>query len=270
LLAVGTFCTAATVAAQNDTSIVDQKLDRPTLLSLGVQVLVAGDANRNATISVRYKPQGTSEWLDGLPLFHVRPSAVLGDTVPEQFAGSLFELMPATSYDIELHAQDPDGLDQTLTMSGTTRAVPGDPSAPHAVSVNDASSLSAALCAAQAGDLITLADGTYPGLFTIDASGTADTSPAAARPLGEPAARAEAAAQQRAAQQRAAPPAAAQQRAAAAVATAPRAAAARSPPEATTVAAAAAEPPARRKDSVPRSPRSLRSDSHSDFEGAAR
>ncbi len=159
--------------AQTNLTIVDQKLDRPTVISLGVQVLVSGDANRNATVSVRYRSEGSSAWLDGLPLFHVRPSVVVGATVPEQFAGSLFELLPATTYEIELHAQDPDGLDQTLTLSGTTRAVPGDPALPNAVSVNDAASLSSALNAAQAGDVITLSNGTYSGQFSIQASGTA-------------------------------------------------------------------------------------------------
>jgi MYXO-CTERM domain-containing protein len=159
--------------AQNNLTVVETKLDRPTVISLGVQVLVSGDANRDSTISVRYRPSGGSAWKDGLPLFHVRPSVVSGMTVPEQFGGSLFELMPATSYEIELHAQDPDGLDQTWTVTSATRAIPVDPPAPNVVNVTNASGLNSALNSAKAGDVITLADGTYSGQFAIQASGTA-------------------------------------------------------------------------------------------------
>jgi Chondroitinase B len=137
-----------------------------------VQVLVSGDDNRNASISVRYRQQGASAWRDGLPLFHVRPAVVIGDTVPEQFAGSLFDLMPATTYDIELHAVDPDGLDKTWTTTGTTRPIPADPQSPNVVNVTDAASLNSALGNARPGDVVTLASGTYAGNFTIQASGT--------------------------------------------------------------------------------------------------
>jgi len=165
---------ARAALAGNNLAVVATKLDPPTLVTLGVQVLVSGDDNRDSHVDVRYRPQGASAWHDGLPLFHVRPSVVVGDTVPEQFAGSLIDLMPATTYEIELHAVDPDGLDQTWTTTGTTRPVPGDPVSPHIVNATDASSLKSALNNAKAGDVITLADGTYLGSFTIQASGTKD------------------------------------------------------------------------------------------------
>ncbi len=165
---------AESALAGNNLAVVGTTIDPPTLITLGVQVLVSGDDNRDSHIDVRYRKQGASAWRVGLPLFHVRPSVVVGDTVPEQFAGSLFELMPATTYEIELHAVDPDGLDKTWTTTGTTRAIPGDPASPHVVNVTDTSSLNSALSGAQPGDVITLANGTYAGNFTIQASGTAN------------------------------------------------------------------------------------------------
>ena len=150
------------------------RLDRPTLMALGVQLLITGDDNHNATVTVRYRPGGAATWRDALPLFRVRPESVPDRFVPEQFAGSIFDLRPSTSYDIELHLTDADGpLDQTLTLTGTTRAVPTDPATPTVRPVSNTAGLASALAAAQPGDVISVADGVYAGPFVLDASGTA-------------------------------------------------------------------------------------------------
>ncbi|TMA71989.1 MAG: hypothetical protein E6J72_21025 [Deltaproteobacteria bacterium] len=150
------------------------RLDRPTLMALGVQLPITGDDNHDATVTVRYRVTGDPTWHTAPPLFRVRPEAVVGRLVPEQFAGSILDLRPATSYDIELQATDADGaVDQTIMLSGTTRAVPGDPASPNPVAVSDTAGLNAALAAAAPGDVITLADGVYAGPFVLDASGTA-------------------------------------------------------------------------------------------------
>ncbi|HEY0139088.1 MAG TPA: hypothetical protein VGB85_33605, partial [Nannocystis sp.] len=96
-----------------------------------------------------------------------------GLVVPQQFAGTVFGLRADSEYEIELHAQDPDGLDETWTVMGRTRPVPADPGQAKTVMVSDAAGLSAALAAAAPGDVISLADGTYSGQFSISASGTA-------------------------------------------------------------------------------------------------
>jgi hypothetical protein len=155
--------------------VVDStEVDPQTLHTGGVQVLISGDTDRDATITVRYRTEGGGAWRDGPPLFRVLPETVVSETVPEQFAGSLFDLAPGTSYEVELHAVDPDGFDDTWTVTVATRALPrAEPMTPRAVPVADATALQAALAAAQAGDVITLAAGTYAGAFSINASGTA-------------------------------------------------------------------------------------------------
>src|SRR5205085_4256727 len=159
-------------------------LDRPTLMALGVQLPINGDADRDASVSVRYREVGALTWIDALSLLRVLPETVTsGDPNPivEQFAGSIFDLRPATDYEIELHMVDADGpVDDTVVVTGTTRAVPGDPVSPHAVAVSNATQLQAALDAATAGDVITIADGIYNGLFVLDANGTA-TNPIVVR-----------------------------------------------------------------------------------------
>ncbi|MDC0675763.1 MYXO-CTERM sorting domain-containing protein [Nannocystis radixulma] len=164
---------AAPALAADNLTIQETLLDRPTLVALGVQVLIADDDDRDARIDVRYRVAGAAEWRVGAPLFRVKPEKV-ELPVPQQFAGSVLDLLPGTTYEIELHAVDADGLDETWTVMGTTREVPGDPAAPNVIQVSDAGQLADALGAAEPGDVIELADGTYAGTWAIDSSGTAE------------------------------------------------------------------------------------------------
>src|SRR5439155_1028892 len=110
------------------------------VVALGVRLLISGDDNHNAQVAVRYRAATATEWRVAMPLFRVHPESVVGRTVPEQFAGSIFDLSPGTTYEIELHATDPDApVDQTLTLSGTspaasTSATCGSGSAPRRTS----------------------------------------------------------------------------------------------------------------------------------------
>lgn len=150
-------------------------LDRPTLMALGVQLLITGDDDHDAKVGVRYRAVGDPTWRNALPLMRVRPEDVPGRLLLEQFAGSIFDLRPSTAYEIELHAVDADGpVDQILTTTATTRAVPQDPVSPTLRPVNTVAELNAALAAAQPGDVISIANGTYVGPFVLEAGGTAD------------------------------------------------------------------------------------------------
>ncbi len=150
-------------------------LDPPTLVALGVTLPITGDDNFTGVVAMRYREAGMPTWSAALPLQHVHAEVVTGLTVTPQFAGSIFDLRPDTSYEIELHATDADGaVDAVMTVMGKTRPVPiADPATPRAVAVSSAAQLASALNAAQAGDVITLAAGTYAGTFAIHASGTA-------------------------------------------------------------------------------------------------
>jgi hypothetical protein len=149
------------------------RFDPPTPTTLGIQLPISGDDNFNALVTVRYREAGTQVWRDALPLFRVHPEVVSGWGVAPQFAGSIFDLKPGATYEIQLHAIDPDGpVDQTVTLTGATRPLPADPATPRPRAVRTAQELTAALAAAQPGDIITLADGTYSGPFQISAAGT--------------------------------------------------------------------------------------------------
>lgn len=167
---------SASAFADNSLHMGATSLDRPTVITLGVRWAVTGDDNFNGSVTVQYRKTGTTAWVMGLPLYRVHAELVTGagSAVPE-FAGSIFDLVPATSYDIQLTAHDPDGGDdgKTTILTATTRPVPGDPKTPNVVNVSNASELSSALSNAKAGDVITLAAGTYGGEFTLTTSGTA-------------------------------------------------------------------------------------------------
>ena len=149
-------------------------LDRPTLTALGVKLPLTGDDNFNSSVQVRYRKLGTSAWLSALPLFRVHPETVGEYLLAPHFAGSIFDLRPGTTYEIELRIADPDGaVSQTLTLVSTTRAVPRDPISPRNRFVSSSAELGQALSTAQPGDIINIADGVYTGGFGIFASGTA-------------------------------------------------------------------------------------------------
>jgi hypothetical protein len=137
-------------------------------MALGVQLPVTGNDNYNASVTVRYRQTGTIAWRAALPLYGVHPDTIFGYPVTPQFAGSIFDLRPNTTYEIELHAFDPDGpVEQIFNLTGATRAVPGDPASPRARAVSNSAGLQSAMSSALPGDVITLAAGIYPGNFDI-------------------------------------------------------------------------------------------------------
>src|SRR3954447_26245168 len=76
------------------------ELDPPTITALGVGLPITGDDNFTAQVAVRYPVSGTQTWHDALPLARIHAEVVTGMTVGAGFAGSIFDLQPATGYDI--------------------------------------------------------------------------------------------------------------------------------------------------------------------------
>jgi hypothetical protein len=76
---------------------------------------LSGDANRNATVTVRYRRKGTQAWHEGLPLLRIGGEETkylsLDFVASPMFAGSLFDLEPGASYEITLRMADPDGVE---------------------------------------------------------------------------------------------------------------------------------------------------------------
>jgi hypothetical protein len=84
---------AGSLAAQNATRAGRFYVEHPTLLNLGFEWGIEGDANRNATVEVRFRKVGTEAWRPALPLLRIGGERIYRErenmryTVPEGFAG---------------------------------------------------------------------------------------------------------------------------------------------------------------------------------------
>jgi hypothetical protein len=123
---------AAAANAQNGTQAGRFVVEHPTLLNLGFEWAITGDANRNATVAVQFRPAGETAWRPALPLVRIggenifRRRENLDYTVPDGFAGSILNLQPDTEYECQFKLTDPDGATgQTeQTVKVRTRAEP--------------------------------------------------------------------------------------------------------------------------------------------------
>lgn len=104
----------------------------PTLISLGFEWHIDGDDNRNATVTVSYRKRGERSWKDGLPLLRIGNERInenaLQYVTPNAFAGSIFDLEPATDYEARFVMADPDGVsgrsEQAVTVRTRAEPVP--------------------------------------------------------------------------------------------------------------------------------------------------
>ena len=102
----------------------------PTLISLGFEWHIDGDENHNAAVAVSYRKKGEQAWKEGLPLLRLDHERLnenaLQYTTPNMFAGSIFDLEPATEYECRLVLSDSDGVDgrNEYTVTVRTRSEP--------------------------------------------------------------------------------------------------------------------------------------------------
>lgn len=107
-------------------------VEHPTLVNLGFEWEIRGDANRNATVSVQFRTVGESGWRRALPLVRIGGENVyrrrehLDYIVPDGFAGSILNLQPETEYECQFRLKDPDGTSGAIahTVRVKTRSEP--------------------------------------------------------------------------------------------------------------------------------------------------
>jgi len=116
---------APSLFAADRTTARDFFTEPPTLISLGFEWRIDGDDNRNATVSVSYRKKGEQAWRDGPQLLRIGNERInensLQYIVPNGFAGSLFDLEPATDYEARFTLADPDGVDGKIENIVTVR-----------------------------------------------------------------------------------------------------------------------------------------------------
>src|SRR6202035_4423960 len=108
---------------ENNTQAGRFVVEHPTLLNLGFEWEIRGDANRNATVAVQFRAVGESDWRPALPLVRIGGENVyrrrenLDYTVPDGFAGSILNLQPGTEYECRFVMSDPDGVTGESTQN---------------------------------------------------------------------------------------------------------------------------------------------------------
>src|SRR4026208_962791 len=90
-------------------------VEPPTLINLGFEWFIEGDDNRNAVVDVSYRKTGETAWKKSQPLLRIQHEritngAYLDVVSPNMFAGSVLDLVPDTSYDVQFAVSDPDGV----------------------------------------------------------------------------------------------------------------------------------------------------------------
>jgi hypothetical protein len=90
-------------------------IEHPTLINLGFEWHIDGDANRNASVDVSFRKQGETAWRKGMPLARLQGEQIYQRNVfnlvtPNMFAGSILDLEPGTAYEARFVLTDPDGI----------------------------------------------------------------------------------------------------------------------------------------------------------------
>jgi hypothetical protein len=139
----------ASAAGENGATSGGFVVEPPTLINLGFEWYIDGDANHNAAVKVSYRKKGDSAWKDALPLLRIQneesiftfaPTKVADDffyrppygatnnrvdyVTPNLFAGSILDLQPDTEYECKFVMSDPDGVKGKAENIVTVRTRP--------------------------------------------------------------------------------------------------------------------------------------------------
>lgn len=85
-----------------------------TLIALGFEWYIEGDANRNSSVAVSYRQKGAADWKPALPLLRIHNERTqhwsFDYVAGNLFAGSIIDLSPDTEYEARFVLSDPDGV----------------------------------------------------------------------------------------------------------------------------------------------------------------
>ncbi|HEX3132447.1 MAG TPA: right-handed parallel beta-helix repeat-containing protein, partial [Planctomycetota bacterium] len=149
--------------AANATVAGTASAPNPTAYGIALVWPFSADDDGDGRVTVRYRTVG-GPWKTGMPLFRVPGGTTMGVTWTNRHAGSLFDLEPATVYEVELTLADPDGGGAVQTLSVATRAVPV-PMAGAPVKPATPATFTTVVSGAQPSNIIELATGTYAGFI---------------------------------------------------------------------------------------------------------
>ena len=132
--------TVAAGQSANQVTAGELIIEHPTLINLGFEWHIDGDANRNASVDVTFRKQGDTAWRKAMPLLRLQGEQTFSRNTwnliaPNAFMGSILDLTPDTAYEVRMIMTDPDGIREpgagnresqsaTRTVTVRTRAEP--------------------------------------------------------------------------------------------------------------------------------------------------
>ncbi len=131
------FLSPQAIHSLNRCRSIQFEVEPPTLVCAGFEWCIAGDINRNASVEVSYRKKGDHEWNTAMPLLRIGGERVYGHEqrweyiVPAKFAGSIFNLQPATLYECRFLLSDPDGIEGDAEHQVTVQTRPEPQPYPH-------------------------------------------------------------------------------------------------------------------------------------------
>jgi hypothetical protein len=140
---------------------------------IGIYAATIAAVAVGSTVAVRYKTSGSGTWLTAHPLLRIDTANYGGPTtLVDSFAGTIFDLLPNTTYDVELTHVEAGQSAKVSVFQRTTRALPSTAGAPNRTA-NSVATIGTQFAAVNAGDVLEIANGTYDvsGL-TLSRSGT--------------------------------------------------------------------------------------------------
>ena len=126
----------AELGAQTSNQVTPGELvvEHPTLINLGFEWHIDGDANRNASVDVAFRKQGATPWQKAMPLMRLQGEQTWSRNTwnlvaPNAFMGSILDLEPGTAYEVRMVMSDPEGVagpaaNATKTVTVKTRPEP--------------------------------------------------------------------------------------------------------------------------------------------------
>lgn len=158
---------------------------RSTFEHIGIVWEVSGDTDHDSTMTIEYRELGDAAWSPGAPAVRAYPDLIVNGSPLglDHWGASAMWLTPGTTYEIRATLTDPDGGDETRTITASTRrmlvpdpdgttrhVVPGDGGGTGS-DTDPIRGLQAAADVARPGDTFRVAAGSYEP-FELTTSGT--------------------------------------------------------------------------------------------------
>jgi hypothetical protein len=169
------FASTLAIAQIGVIDALNLEIERATPEQIALHLPVIRALSMDSKVTIRYKESSAAVWNIAHPFLRIHPEwcdVGAPKTPVDAFAGSIFDLKPGTSYDVEITLIEPTVANKIHVLTTSTRALP--PASPAVTkTATPASNIQTVFNSLVPGDVLELAAGTYNvnGLY-LNVSGT--------------------------------------------------------------------------------------------------